>query len=234
MISATPTRTFLVSIALVCCAPVYAAAPQVSSMCAHHGLGIPISVKTADLDHNLFPETIVITCRSRENGRPMGGDISVFQGKRLLWTQSKLNPWKLEIADLDSDGRLEVLVGVYKKSPKDPVLAKRVFTYNWNGKRLLPRWLSSRLSRRFTDFTVGKPQGSPRTLLFALENCPGGLLRVSAYGMISFGCEHLAESEARTDLLSLKQDGKWPVVVSKTGMLDIVYSGKLLELRARR
>ena len=219
---------------LAACAPVHASASRVPSLCAAHNLGTPICVKTADLDCDRSPETVVITYRSRQDGRPMGGDIVVFQGERLLWRQSKLNPWKLEIADLDSDGRQEILVGVWKKSPKDPVMAKRVFIYNWNGKRLTPRWLSSRLSRRFTDFTVGKPKGKAGTLLFALEDCPGGLRRISAYGMISFGCEHLAATEARADLLSLKQDQKRPIVVSKTGMLDIVYHGKSLELRTRR
>jgi hypothetical protein len=148
---------------------------------------VMLDSRSADLDRDGAVETVGITCRSREGGHPMGGDIVVERSGKVIWRQKRLNPWKLRLADVDGDGRQEIVLGVWKKSPKDPVMAKRVFVYGWNGKRMMPKWLGSRLSRRFVDFDVLQMDGDGVPELIALEVAPGKPRRIGVYRWRSFG-----------------------------------------------
>ncbi|MHB1000068.1 MAG: FG-GAP repeat domain-containing protein [Armatimonadota bacterium] len=154
-----------------------------------------IKFSGGDFDKDGSFEYAAITCRKVVKRHPMGGEIVIVQrdGPRLkaIWRQKNLNPWKLEIADVDGDGKKEVIAGVWKKSPKDPVMAKRVFVYTWNGERLMPKWLGSRLSRRFSDFTFFDINSDGWDELLAMEEAPGGNHRVSAYRWRVFGFDWL-------------------------------------------
>jgi hypothetical protein len=117
-----------------------------------------------------------------------------------VWRHHNLNPWKLAVADVDGDGQREIAVGVWKKSPKDPVMAKRTFFYTWNGMRMLPKWLGSRLSRRFDDFALADINGDGWDELVSLEVAPKGRHRIAAYRWHSFGFAWLG---CRADLPGL-------------------------------
>ncbi len=171
-----------------------------------------------DLDGDGVSETVTINYSYMQNGHPMGGDVVVRRvGKqKVFWRQGKLNPWKLQVADVDGDGAKEVVLGVWKKSPKDPVMARRVFIYSWNGHRLLPKWLSSRLSRRFTDFALADVDKDGLAELFALEIMPGGKHRISEYRWRSFGCDWLGCTGDITGATGLS---------AKDGGIEITRSG---------
>jgi len=145
----------------------------------------------ADLDRDGTVDYVAITCKKIVGGHPLGGDIVVShktpRGQEAVWRQPGLNPWKVALADVDGDGRKEVIAGVWKKSRYDPVFARRVFVYSWNGKRLLPKWLGSRLNRRFTDFVLCPLDNDGKTELVALEEAPRGGKYVTAYRWESFG-----------------------------------------------
>ena len=178
--------------------------------------GDVIDAARADLDNDGTVETVAITCRRRVDSRPLGGEIVVLQtesGKpRVAWRQPKLNPWKVRIADVDGDGEREIVAGVWKKSPKDQVMAKRVFVYSWNGERMLPKWLGSRLSRRFDDFTMADVNDDGWDELVALETAPGGKHRVSVYRWRCFGFDWLGCSDEVEGLTGLRAvDGKLSV-----------------------
>ena len=78
-------------------------------------------------------------------------------------------------------------MGVWKKSPKDPIMARRVFVYSWNGTRMVPKWLGSRLSRRFIDFDVRELDHDGMAELLALEISPGKPRRIGIYRWRVFG-----------------------------------------------
>ena len=183
----------------------------------------------ADLDNDHVTETVTITCRTTRDGHPIGGNIVVSQaGRGPVWRQSKLNPWKLEIGDVDGDGLREVIVGVWKKSPKDPVMAKRVFVYSWNGKRLMPKWLGSRLSRRFDDFAVADVNDDHWDELIALEIAPGGRHRIAVYRWLSFGFEWLGRSREMPGLKSLTRG---PAVETTEGIARIRFVNGVVKLQ---
>lgn len=165
----------------------------------HGAEGRVLSAYLADLDRDGSTEMIAITCRSIMNGHPLGGKVIVMQKKqgtfRPVWSQNRLNPWKLRIADVDGDGCKEIIAGVWKKSPKDPVMAKRSFVYSWTGSRMTPKWLGSRLSRRFVDFDVRDINKDGWAELLALEVSPGKPKRIGIYRWRSFGFDWIGSAK---------------------------------------
>jgi hypothetical protein len=164
------------------------------------------------------PALSAITIKITKDQYPIGGDIQILSNKgKLLWIQKKMNPWKLCIVDIDGDGSKEILVGVYKKSLHDPIMANRLFIYKWNGKRLLPFWLSSRLTRRFTDFTAADIDKDGKAEVFALEVGSNNTYRVSMYKIAPFGMEWVAATEEIDGPEKLTATSKPGVTVTATG-----------------
>src|SRR4051812_45308542 len=73
-----------------------------------HAQSPPTTIRF-DLGGDGRRETIVLN-REKEPA------LSVWRGKKLLWqgVHKRWQPWKLMIADVDGDGRYEIIVGVYK------------------------------------------------------------------------------------------------------------------------
>ncbi|HEX3045721.1 MAG TPA: hypothetical protein VHY08_13270 [Bacillota bacterium] len=69
----------------------------------------------------------------------------------LIKNMTSYQPWKIQFAEVDGDGKIEVCLGVFKESPLHPVLAKRLFIYNFDHD-LRPKWRGSRLSKPLVDF----------------------------------------------------------------------------------
>ena len=172
--------------------------PSVRKALPAKAYGVVAQVRRADLDGNGVRETVAITYRTIKGGHPMGGEIIVLhevKGRlRPLWRQKNLNPWKLRIADVNGDGKQEIIAGVWKKSPKDPIMAKRTFVFYWNGTRMMPMWLGSRLSRRFEDFELKDINKDGWAELLALEIAPGKPKRIGIYRWKSFGFEWLGSA----------------------------------------
>ena len=196
--------TLIITITLICSIGTSSAKSipldPIQKVLNHKIYGKVMCAYQADLDLNGIQETVAITYKTQKDGHPLGGQVIVMQpvknGLKVIENHTRLNPWKLQVADVDGDKKQEIIVGVWKKSPKDPVMAKRVFVYNWCGKRMTPKWLGSRLARRFEDFHFRDINKDGWDELLALEVSPGKPKRIGIYRWKSFGFEWLRSAEA--------------------------------------
>lgn len=115
--------------------------------------------------------------------------VSVRRGRRLLWegVHGRWRPWKLTIADVDGDGRKEIVVGVFKATKFIPRPHNCIFIYDWDGRRAAPKWLGSTLSRPFTDFGFADTNGDGRDELYAVETRRDSRQALAAYSWNGFG-----------------------------------------------
>jgi hypothetical protein len=141
----------------------------------------PFSIET-DLDGDGRVESITLDTA----GDPA---VSVRHGRRLLWegVHGRWRPWKLAVADVDGDGRKEIVVGVFKPTKFIPRPHNCLFIYDWDGRRAAPKWLGSTLSRPFTDFLLADGDGDGRDEVYALETRRDGKTALAAYSWNGFG-----------------------------------------------
>ena len=163
--------------------------------------------RSVDLDADGTTEFIAITAERTIADHPIRGEIVLLKecdgNLTQVWLAGHLNPWKLEVGDVDGDGLIEFAVGVWKRSPLDPVMAKRVFFYSWDGDLVRPKWLGSRLSRRFDDFILFDINTDGWAELIALEIADGGKHRIAIYRWLDFGFEWLACSDEIDGIIGL-------------------------------
>lgn len=116
---------------------------------------------------------------------------------------TKLNPWKLVIGDIDGDGKDEISIGVYKKSPFHQVMAKRPFIYSFIDGDIQPKWRGSRLSRPFTDYNFFDIDGDGIDEIVAIEILQDNRKIINAYKWKGFGFEGYVESKSCDDIKEL-------------------------------
>ncbi len=115
--------------------------------------------------------------------------LQIRRGKQLLWqgVPARWKPWKIEIADVDGDGRREIIVGVFKSTKFFPKPHNCLFIYGFNGETAFPKWLGSSLSRPFADFTFADLDNEAGDELIAMETTLEGRISVAVYHWNSFG-----------------------------------------------
>lgn len=115
--------------------------------------------------------------------------LSVGHGARVKWrgVPARWQPWKLRIADVDGDGRSEIIVGVYKPTRFFPKPHNCLFIYGWDGERAYPKWLGSSLSKPFVDFAFIERRALGGAELIAIEIKRNGKMCVAAYSWNGFG-----------------------------------------------
>lgn len=134
-----------------------------------------------------------------------------------------LNPWKVQVADADGDGKEDVAVGVYKKARFHPVMANRLFIYGWDGKGLYPKWLGSRLARPFTDFVFLNHK------LVAIEVTRDGMNELAVYHWDGFGFTGEWAGVKSPKLSGLTADHSHIVVHSGNRQIRFVFKGYQLQ-----
>jgi hypothetical protein len=115
----------------------------------------------------------------------------------------KVNPWKVQVCDVDGDGKPEVSLGVYTVAKYHPVYAKRPFLYEFSNHQLYPKWLGSRLSRPFDDYVFCDVDGDGKDELIASEATRDDKKELDAYQWTGFGFESIGVSPAYDTMSSL-------------------------------
>lgn len=149
--------------------------------------------------------------RSRQSLRIIGGGVEPHR-----------KPWRVSWGDVDGDGREEVLVGVVGRARFDPTERKRPFVYTWDGRRLVPKWLGSRLSRPFTDVVLGNADDAGPADLVAVESTRDGGLEVAVYAWKGFGFERRFASSRITAPASLGRSRDGRILLDAGGQLSSV------------
>lgn len=141
----------------------------------------PLSLET-DLDGDGLKESIRLDKESDPS-------LSVRRGGRVLWrgVPALWKPWKLMVADVDGDGRREIIVGVYKSTRFFPKPHNCLFVYAWDGRGAQPKWLGSSLSRPFIDFAFADTDEDGEEELAAIEIKRDGRLCLTLYSWNGFG-----------------------------------------------
>ena len=142
----------------------------------------PRTVLNVDLEGDGPREKIVLDARRDPALEVWRG------GKRLDGNvPRRWRPWKLLLADVDGDGRRDIIVGVYKATRFFKQPHNCVFVYNWDGRRITPKWLGSSLAKPFSDFTFANIDSDRADELVALETLRDGKKCIVVYSWIGFG-----------------------------------------------
>lgn len=119
-----------------------------------------------------------------------------------------LNPWKVQICDVDGDDTVEISIGVYTKSAFHGDWAKRPFIYDYKNNDLQPKWLGSRLSKPFDDYIFCDIDKDGKDELLSIELLESGKKEITAYKWKGFGFEGIGNSKAFDDISGIKPDAK--------------------------
>ncbi|SHE95088.1 hypothetical protein SAMN02745784_02321 [Tissierella praeacuta DSM 18095] len=172
---------------------------------------LPIEIKDKVVDYaigNINGDNIdylVVLTGSR--GRKFGKEVIIYSLKDMkeIYRRnfSEFKPWKIAIGDIDGDGKDEVSVGMYKKSPFHQVMAKRPFIYSFENGRLEPKWRGSRLSKPFTDYDFYDIDGDSIDEIISVEILESNRKIINTYKWKGFGFEGYLESKDYEDLKDL-------------------------------
>jgi hypothetical protein len=167
---------FCAALAILCCV-------AASTRSAAQGVLPPqIQSITVDLEGDGTPERVVLDVRRDPT-------LSVWRGRKLLHRDvpQRWKPWKLAIADVDGNGRKEIVLGVHKGTRFFPQPHNCLFVFNWDGQKTSPKWLGSSLSKPFSDFTFANFDNDRALELLSVETRPDGKKCLVCYSYLDFG-----------------------------------------------
>ena len=118
-----------------------------------------------------------------------------------------LKPWKIEIADIDGNGKKEILIAVYKMTHFDKEEKNRMFIFNYDGEKLYKKWTGSQISGIWTDFYVGDLLSIKGSELIFIEQREDKREQINIYYWLDFGFAFLASSESYYDIQNLSITG---------------------------
>jgi len=104
------------------------------------------------------------------------------EGEELDRTIFNYEPYQIDTADINRDGRTEILIGIIKSTEFDPGEKKRLFILRIDEGQLRPLWLGSKVCQQLIDFKA-LSNGVVRTL----EQTKEGSYVIGIYEWQGFG-----------------------------------------------
>ncbi len=149
--------------------------------------------------------------------------LQITRSGRSVWSgvPSKWKPWKLQIADVDGDGKPEIAIGVFKSTKFFPKPHNCLFIYGWSGDEASPKWLGSSLGRPFTEFLFADLNDVPGDELLAIETSRDSKPSIAVYRWDSFG------------FTLVRRHGEWAraeILDADRGRISIVTDGGTIVL----
>lgn len=177
-----------------------------------------VSRCTADLNNDGVAETL----RLEGGYGPFGKYLVITESgiEIMRFDLSDINPWKVQTADVDGDGKREVSLGVYTRARSDPELNKRLFLFRLTDKGLYPVWLGTRLSKPFEDYAFSDLDGDGRDELVAVEFLADGRKVLNIYKWKGFGFEGLCQGQGFQDIKELEAGSESGAKPSALATLD--------------
>ncbi len=124
-------------------------------------------------------------------------------GQGLARVHIEHNVFRAEVCDINGDGRPDVCLGVIKPTRYDSAPRRRVQFYTYDGRRLRPLWLGSRLGMPLEDFRIVRHAGIDRVLTLERERRRGtyavGLWEWRSFGLsfVEYMCRGATARAAR-------------------------------------
>lgn len=185
---------------------------------------LPIKIKEKIKDYAIGSingdnkDYIIVLAGSR--WRKFGNEIIIFslEDMKEIYREdfSELNPWKVIAGDIDGDGKDEISIGMYKKSPFHQVMAKRPFIYSFENGKLEPKWRGSRLSRPFIDYNFYDIDGDDIDEIISIEILENNRKVINTYKWKGFGFEGYLESKDYEDIKELTiEEGKVYILIKE-------------------
>ncbi len=132
------------------------------------------------ISENNFHGTVVFSSRNKNPGFKISlVDDRKEIADRLIFDYPL---YQVDSADVDRDGKTDILVGLIKSTQFDPAEKKRLFILRIDGGQLRPLWLGSRVCQELVMFKA-IPGGIVRTL----EKTQGNKYAIGLYGWRGFG-----------------------------------------------
>lgn len=154
---------------------------------------LAILMSCNQVDSNYFPDPSVFPIKDEFfSGKVLFQKLSSTQGFKVLLKDSinntidqtifKYVPYQFDTADVDRDGRTEILIGLIKSTEFDPQEKKRLFILRIDNGQLRPLWLGSKVCQELVHFR-SLDNGNIQTI----ERTPSANYAVGDYSWESFG-----------------------------------------------
>lgn len=115
-----------------------------------------------------------------------------------------LKPWKVEVADIDGDGKQDIVAAVKKTTFYDTEEKNRLFIFDYTDGKLVKKWTGSDIAGSWEDFTVGELVETKGEELIFISNTEEGKEKLLVYHWYDFGFLLLAQSEDYEDMIEVE------------------------------